>query len=102
MIDDKEKEIIKERLKKMSEKEMLVFGKKEQKKSEKYTRPFSSFIRYTHLGLEFLFIFMVFFFFGRYLDTKLNSAPWLMFLFLMIGFAVGLYRIIKVAKELSE
>ena len=61
-----------------------------------------TYMRYTHLGLEFIVIFLGFLFLGKWLDEQLGSTPWIMLLCLIAGFALGMYRIVKVANELSK
>ena len=39
---------------------------------------------------------------GYYLDRWLGSAPWLMVLFLMFGFAAGLMNVIRTAREMQK
>jgi len=102
MLDEKEKEDIKKRLKDLDEKEKKYLEGKKPEKIIRYQETTNTLIRYTHLGLEFCAIFLVFFFGGRYLDGKLNTAPWLMIIFIFAGFFGGLIRIIKVAKEIPE
>lgn len=39
---------------------------------------------------------------GYYLDRWLGSAPWLMVLFLGLGFAAGLMNVIRTAREMQK
>lgn len=39
---------------------------------------------------------------GYYLDRWLGSAPWLMVLFLMFGFAAGLLNVVRTAREMQK
>ena len=39
---------------------------------------------------------------GYYLDRWLGTAPWLMVLFLMFGFAAGLMNVIRTAREMQK
>lgn len=59
-------------------------------------------MRYTHLGVEFILIFLGFMFLGRWLDSQFQTSPWLFLTFLVIGFSGAMYRLIAVANELSK
>ena len=102
MLDEKEKEDIKKRLKELDQKEASYHMKNKPHGSLKAKETINVFVRYTHLGLEFCAIIMFFLFSGKYVDSKLNSAPWIMLLFISIGFMVGMFRVIKAAKDLSN
>ncbi|MCB1200870.1 MAG: AtpZ/AtpI family protein [Leptospiraceae bacterium] len=60
------------------------------------------YMRYTHLGLEFIVVFLGFLFLGKWLDEIAGTSPWLLLVCISAGFALGMYRIIKVANELSK
>ncbi|MDH5719191.1 MAG: AtpZ/AtpI family protein [Spirochaetia bacterium] len=104
MLDEHDKEDIKKRLQELDEKDKKYFINKDKKdvKSVKYKETANTLIKYTHLGLEFCAILLIFLFSGKYIDTKLNSAPWIMLLFIVLGFFLGLFRIVKAAKDLAE
>lgn len=59
-------------------------------------------MRYTWLGAEFAAIFVGFTYGGITLDKKLGSHPWLTLIGVALGFSIALYRLIFVAKKLSE
>jgi F0F1-type ATP synthase assembly protein I len=59
-------------------------------------------MRYTWLGAEFAGIFFVFAWGGLKLDTLLGTKPWLVLVGISAGFALALYRLIFVARQLSE
>lgn len=59
-------------------------------------------MRYTWLGAEFAAIFVGFTYGGITLDKKLGSHPWLTLIGVTFGFSIALYRLIFVAKKLSE
>lgn len=40
-------------------------------------------------------------FIGKVLDDQFGSAPWLLILFLMLGFAAGLLNIVRIARRLQ-
>lgn len=48
------------------------------------------------LGLTMVFATFIGLAIGLYLDSKLNTSPWLSILFLIIGIAAGFYKVIQV------
>lgn len=48
------------------------------------------------LGLTMVFATFIGLAIGLYLDSKLNTSPWLTILFLLIGIAAGFYKVIQV------
>ncbi|MFZ3065750.1 MAG: AtpZ/AtpI family protein [Nitrospirota bacterium] len=55
------------------------------------------------LGLTMVFATFIGLAIGLYLDSKLNTSPWLTILFLIIGIAAGFYKVIQVViKEAGE
>ncbi len=59
-------------------------------------------MRYTWLGAEFAAIFFAFVYGGNLLDQKLGTKPWLVLVGICAGFGIALYRLIFVARRLSE
>lgn len=59
-------------------------------------------MRYTWLGAEFAAIFFAFVYGGHFLDQRLGTKPWLILLGIAAGFGLALYRLIFVARRLSE
>ena len=59
-------------------------------------------MRYTWLGAEFAAIFFAFVYGGNWLDTRLGTKPWLVLAGIVLGFSIALYRLIFVARRLSE
>lgn len=59
-------------------------------------------MRYTWLGAEFAAIFFAFVYGGNLLDQKLGTKPWLVLLGICAGFGIALYRLIFVARRLSD
>ncbi len=49
------------------------------------------------LGLTMVFATLIGLAIGVWLDSKLNTSPWLTILFLLIGIAAGFYKVIQVA-----
>lgn len=41
-------------------------------------------------------------FLGRWLDGKLGSAPWLMMVFLAVGFAAGMYSFLRSVQKMAK
>ena len=39
---------------------------------------------------------------GYFLDRWLGTAPWLMVVFLMLGFAAGLMNVVRTAREMQK
>lgn len=59
-------------------------------------------MRYAGLGLEFASIFIGFVWAGRFLDERLGTKPWLVLVGICAGFGIALYRLIFIARRLSE
>lgn len=59
-------------------------------------------MRYATLGVEFCAIFMVFLFAGLWLDARLNSLPAFTLVGMVVGFAGGMYRFIRVARQYRQ
>ncbi|MBL8033712.1 MAG: AtpZ/AtpI family protein [Leptospiraceae bacterium] len=59
-------------------------------------------MRYTWLGAEFAAIFFAFVYGGNWLDGRLGTKPWLVLVGIITGFSIALYRLIFVARKLSE
>lgn len=59
-------------------------------------------LRYTWLGLEFAAIFFGFVWGGFKLDQIWGTKPWLVLVGIAAGFSIALYRLIFVARRLSE
>lgn len=62
----------------------------------------SKAMRYTLLGAEFAAIFIGFVFGGHWLDQRWGTTPWLLLVGVAAGFGIALYRLITVARRLSE
>jgi F0F1-type ATP synthase assembly protein I len=65
-------------------------------------RESSKAMRYTWLGAEFAAIFFGFVYGGHFLDQRLGTKPWLILIGICAGFSLALYRLIFVARRLSE
>ena len=66
--------------------------------------PFSKgdHIEITTLGLEFASAVGLCTWAGYVLDKKWGSAPWLLVLGALVGFALGFYMIVRAAKNMSR
>lgn len=66
--------------------------------------PFSKgdHIEITTLGLEFASVVGLCTWAGYVLDKKWGSAPWLLVLGALVGFALGFYMIVRAAKNMSR
>jgi F0F1-type ATP synthase assembly protein I len=60
----------------------------------------TSWHRLAGVGIEFIVAFGVFGWLGWWLDKKYNTGPWLLIAGCGIGFASGLYSLIKAAKKM--
>lgn len=59
-------------------------------------------MRYAGLGLEFAAVIFGFVWAGRFLDERLGTKPWLVLVGICTGFGIALYRLIFIARRLSE
>lgn len=51
--------------------------------------------RYSGLGLQFAATVGLFAFVGRWLDARWNASPWLLLAGVFLGFALGLYSMLR-------
>lgn len=98
MLTGKERKEMHKRLSGLQKKESSLAKSRPEKKSNDP----SNIMRYTHLGAEFIIIFLAFLFLGSWLDTTLATSPWILLLCTVLGFSMAMYRLIKVANELSK
>ena len=54
--------------------------------------------RYAHLGFQLVLTFMLGFGVGYWLDLRYDTLPWLTLVCTFLGFALGMYHLIKVVK----
>ena len=54
------------------------------------------------LGLEFAFIFVGSVFLGNFIDKKLNSSPWGLLIFAILGFSFAIYYIIYRTNKVNQ
>ena len=56
-------------------------------------------LRVSAVGIELAVSVLVGLLFGHWLDDKLGTTPWLMIVFLMLGFAAGFRALLRSAKR---
>lgn len=61
--------------------------------------PWQKMFRYASAGSEFIVTFGLFLVGGILLDSKLQTSPGLTLTGAVAGFALGLYRLVKVAQQ---
>ena len=66
---------------------------------EQERRELRAWHRLTGVGIEFIVAVVLFGFLGRWADGKLGTGPWLMIVGFGIGFATGLYLMLREAKR---
>jgi F0F1-type ATP synthase assembly protein I len=54
------------------------------------------------IGIQFPVAIAIGFFFGRWLDRHLGTAPWLMGLFTLFGIAAGFVNLFRITAEASR
>lgn len=64
-------------------------------KSRDYYRSLSA----SSVGIELAVSVMIGLFFGRWLDGRIGTAPWMMILFLCLGFTAGLRSIYRFVRQ---
>jgi F0F1-type ATP synthase assembly protein I len=55
--------------------------------------------RLAHLGMQLGLTFLLFFFFGYWLDNRLGTLPWLTIVFILLGFTGGMILLIRAASR---
>ena len=66
-----------------------------QPSSKERTGANSDLARYSGLGLSFALTVLAFAFAGHWLDERWDSSPWLLIAGVFLGFALGLYSMVK-------
>jgi|JI61114BRNA_FD_contig_21_10149640_length_726_multi_4_in_0_out_0_2 F0F1-type ATP synthase assembly protein I len=67
----------------------------EQPGSNKPQKDAKTWLTYSGMAFELFAIIALFTAVGYFIDSKINSSPILLILFLLIGLAAGFYRIFK-------
>ena len=63
------------------------------------TRDYYRSVSASSVGIELAVSVMIGLFFGRWLDGRIGTAPWMMILFLCVGFAAGLKSIYRFVRQ---
>jgi ATP synthase protein I len=53
-------------------------------------------------GIQLAASVVIMFFFGRWLDARLGSAPWLMLLGILFGVGAGMYSFVRTVSRLEK
>jgi F0F1-type ATP synthase assembly protein I len=75
--------------------------KKEDDK-KKYIDSIQQAGQYLGLGTQLTATILLMFFFGRWLDSKLHTTPFLILLFTFIGATAGFYNFIKTVLQINK
>lgn len=54
------------------------------------------------IGIVLVVATFIGFFFGKWLDEKLGTGPWLMLLFTLMGIAAGFIEVFRIARQISS
>ena len=65
-------------------------------------KTFNKYLRFSTVGLELGFSVLIGLFIGQYLDGLLDTEPWLLLLFLLLGAAAGFRRLYRLLKEVGS
>lgn len=99
---DEERELV-DKLNTLKENEKSFEQKKTKTEAKIFTDPNSStYMRYTHLGIEFIAIFGVILWLGIKADKLLSSEPVGILLGAFLGFAAAMTKIIRAANDLEQ
>ena len=55
----------------------------------------ATWLRYTHLGLQYCLILLLFVFGGQWLDGRMGTEPWLMLTGALLGFGASTWLIVS-------
>ena len=72
-------------------------GEKQRKKDNKIAMKAFSLVM--QLGMNMACCVIIGFFFGRFLDNKFGTAPWLMIVFVFLGAGAAIKLIYDIAKD---
>ena len=64
--------------------------------------PWNQLLQFSTIGLEMGLSVVLGLLIGNYLDRWLNTAPWMLVLFLMLGFAAGFRRLFSLARQYQK
>ncbi len=74
----------------------------QENKTKKITDSYKTFGPYLGLGTQLAATIILMFFLGRWLDQKLNTFPFLLIIFSIIGGFAGIYNFIKTVLRLND
>jgi len=97
MLTSEEKQEIKNQINELKQKSDSFRENNLQKKKKH-----NVILQYAHLGIEFIGIFLVFLFAGKFADDKFHTSPLFILLGVVIGFTLAMFRIVQVAKKLEK
>jgi F0F1-type ATP synthase assembly protein I len=60
-----------------------------------------SWLRYSHLGIQFCLTFGLFVLLGWWADGKLSTSPWLLVAGTLVGMAAATYTLVKETANLK-
>ena len=73
-----------------------------KKKTQRALRGASTWLNVSIIGIQFPVAIAIGFFFGRWLDTHLGTAPWLMVVFSLFGIAAGFVNLFRITAQASR
>ncbi len=62
----------------------------------------ASWLRYTHLGLQYCLTLLLFVFGGQWADRRLDTEPWLLLTGALLGFGASTYLIVRQALQIRD
>jgi len=62
----------------------------------------ATWLRYTHLGLQYCLTLLLFVFGGRWLDQRLSTEPWLMIVGSLLGFVASTMVIVSETRRIKD
>jgi F0F1-type ATP synthase assembly protein I len=74
----------------------------EDKNLGKYSKYYRDVAPYLGSGLQLAVTVVVFFFIGRWIDSKADTSPLWMLIFAFLGITIGLYTFIKTVLQADK
>lgn len=62
----------------------------------------TTWLRYTHLGLQYCLTLLLFVLGGRWADQRLSTDPWLTIAGALLGFGASTYLIVKETQRIRS
>ena len=72
------------------------------KETKRALRGASTWLNVSIVGIQFPVAIAIGFFFGRWLDTQLGTAPWLTVVFTLFGIAAGFVNLFRITAQASR